>query len=132
MATTGGRPDAGLPDLLDSLSGQDWLAVSLAAASGLLHLVLYATATRLPSLVAGIGYVALAGLLVGLRARRRLVYPLGALFVVTQLLTSLGFPVAPVPVGYLDLALQGLLVLVLALQFSEDVASPPPDDSLPP
>lgn len=117
MATETSQQRTGLSYRIGSLRTLDWIAVVLAVATAVIHLYLFTTEDWLPFLLAGAGFLGAIGLLVALPRYRHWLYPLGALFVLSQIVGYLLLPLGPLWIGVLDKAIQVTLVLVLVQLF---------------
>ncbi|MFB6106584.1 MAG: hypothetical protein ABEJ70_06395 [Halobacteriaceae archaeon] len=113
MASTTRRADSGVTVDTASLTGLHWLAIALAAVTGAVHLYLYLLEDWLPFLLAGLGFFGAIVLLIVLPRYRRSLYPVGVLYVLAQIVGYVLLPLGPAWLGYLDKAVQVLLVLVL-------------------
>ena len=98
----------------ESLRPLDWVAILLAAGTGVIHLYLFTTEDWIPFLLAGLGFFGAIGLLFVLPGYRHYLYVVGVLFVISQIVGYLLLPLGPAWIGYLDKAVQVLLILVLA------------------
>lgn len=112
----------------ESLSKMDWLAVLLAASTGLIHL--YISLEQIPSpvgvptplglsfILAGLGFFA-GILLLLLGWRRQMIYLLAIPYVLAQvvLYIVLNWPDIFTPVGIIDKAIQIVLVVVLVVLY---------------
>lgn len=110
-----------------SLTTAHWVAIGLAALSGLIHLLLAAivsaTVLRTSFLLAGLGFFGAIGLLL-VNYRRRLLYLIGIPFVGVQIV--LWYLVVEPTVATLDVldvvdkVAQGLLLVLLVYLYSAD------------
>ncbi|MFB6139300.1 MAG: hypothetical protein ABEJ26_02555 [Halosimplex sp.] len=107
----------GLSYGVGSLRTLDWVAIALATVTGVTHLYLYTTEDWLPFLLAGAGFFGAIALLVALPRYRHWLYPLGALFVLSQIVGYLLLPLGPLWLGVLDKVIQVALIAVLAQLF---------------
>lgn len=98
---------------LESLIRLDWVAIILAAITGVVHLYLFTIEDWLPFLLAGLGFFGAIVLLIVLPGYRRYLYLAGVLYVIAQIVGYLLLPLGPAWIGYLDKAVQVLLILVL-------------------
>lgn len=96
-----------------SLGPVHWVALSLAAVTGVIHLYLYVTDSWFPFLLAGAGFVSVIGLFFLLKEYRRPIYLVGVLFTVAQILGYLLFPMGPLWLGVFDKAVQVALIVAL-------------------
>lgn len=117
MATETQRSRIGLADGLESLATLDWVAVVLAVATGAIHVYLYMTEDWLPFLLAGAGFFGAIALLVALPRYRHWLYPVGALFVLSQIVGYLLLPLGPLWIGVLDKVIQVALLVALVQLF---------------
>lgn len=102
---------------IESLRTLDWVAIVLAVATAAIHLYLFTTEDWLPFLLAGAGFLGAVGVLVALPRYRRWLYPIGVLFVLSQIVGYLLLPLGPLWIGVLDKAIQVALILVLVQLF---------------
>lgn len=117
MATETPGTEGGLSYGIESLETLDWVAIVLAAATAVIHLYLFTTEDWLPFLLAGAGFLGAIALLIALPKYRHWLYPVGALFVVSQIVGYLLLPLGPVWIGVLDKLIQVALVVVLVQLF---------------
>lgn len=96
-----------------SLRTLDWIAVVLVALTGAIHLYLYAVEGWLPFLLGGLGYAGAIVLLFVLPGYRRYLYVAGILFAGLHIVGYFLQPLGPAWIGYLDKAIEIVLVLVL-------------------
>jgi hypothetical protein len=128
MATQEGRQQTGLSYGIESLRTLDWTAIALAIATPAIHLYLFTTEDWLPFLLAG-GFLGAVALLIALPKCRHWLYPVGALFVVSQIVGYLVLPLGPVWIGVLDKAIQVALIVVLVQLFRMSGKSELPGDN---
>ncbi|WP_415380629.1 hypothetical protein [Halosimplex sp. TS25] len=117
MATETSRSETGLSYDIESLRTLDWVAILLAVATAAIHLYLYTTEDWLPFLLAGAGFLGAIALLVALPTYRHWLYPLGALFVLSQIVGYLLLPLGPLWIGIVDKVIQVALVVALVQLF---------------
>lgn len=100
---------------LDGLGGRQWAALTLAVATGVIHIFVGAVDARPPLVLAGLGFLGGVGLFLA-DYRRPLLYPVGALYTAVQIVAwavvNAGDYTA---LGYADKAVQLALVAVLVL-----------------
>lgn len=111
-----------------TLSWIHWLALSLVAVTGLIHVYLFTTESWLPFLVAGVGFLGALGLFFVVESYRRALYAGIALFTVGQIVGYLLLPMGPVWLAALDKAVQIALVAALAYLFVADGQQNAPSD----
>lgn len=92
MATTDQQSGIRFSFEPDSLTGLDWITILLATATGLIHLYLFTIEDWIPFLFAGLGFFGAIGLLLVLPRYRHYLYPIGVLFVLSQIVDYLHFP----------------------------------------
>lgn len=123
--------ESGLGIAVDSLTGLHWVAIVLAAVSGVIHLFLgvqfISSPLGIPFLLAGLGFLGAIALVV-LDVRRRAVYALGVPFTAIQpvLWYYLNFAAGPKSfpggigaMGAIDKVAQILLIVVLVVLLRE-------------
>ena len=108
--TTGIRPALG------SMGTKHWGAVALAAITGGVHLYLYATQSFIPFLLAGVGFLTLAGLM-GTTFDHRLLYLGGIPFTVMQIAAWIQLGMPDFALGVADKTIQVALIGLLAYLF---------------
>lgn len=111
------QQSSGLGFDVGSLRSLDWVAIVLAASTGVIHLYLYTTEDWLPLLLAGAGFFGAIVLLVVLPKYRRWLYPIGVLFVLAQIVGYLLLPLGPLWIGVLDKVIQVALIATLVQLF---------------
>ena len=111
--TIGIRPDFG------SMNGKRWLAAFLAVITGGVHLYLYWTQSFIPFLLAGLGFLTLAGLM-GTTFDHRLLYLGGIPFTLMQIVAWVQLGMPDFMLGVADKTVQVALIgLLAALYVSE-------------
>lgn len=103
-----------------ALSWIHWLALSLVAVTGVIHVYLFTTESWLPFLMAGLGFLGALGLFFVVESYRRVLYVGIALFTIGQIVGYLLLPIGPVWLAALDKAVQVALVVALAYLFVAD------------
>ncbi|MFB6107039.1 MAG: hypothetical protein ABEJ70_08700 [Halobacteriaceae archaeon] len=114
---------------LGSLTRLDWLAVLLVLVTGAIHVVAGVVEGRPPVTLAGVGFFVAAGLFLH-GYRRRLLYVVGVAYTGVQI--PLWYVVKAgsyTTLGYVDKAVQVLLVAVLAYLYWRGGTSSPPEDT---
>lgn len=117
---------------IKSLRPLDWAAIVLALATAVIHLYLYTTEDWLPFLLAGAGFLGAIAALVALPQYRHWLYPVGVLFVLSQIVGYLVLPLGPVWIGVLDKVIQVTLIVVLVQLFRTSGGSEWPAEESPP
>lgn len=111
--TIGIRPDFG------AMTGKRGLAALLAAVTGGVHLYLFATQSFIPFLLAGLGFLTLAGLM-GTTFDHRLLYLGGIPFTLMQIAAWISLGMPDFLLGVADKTIQiALIGLLAALYVSE-------------
>ncbi|MFC7225417.1 hypothetical protein ACFQKF_20335 [Halalkalicoccus sp. GCM10025322] len=108
--TIGIRPD------LTSMTSKRWGAAALATISGSVHLYLYATQSFIPFLLAGLGFLTLAGLL-ATTFDHRLLYVGGIPFTLAQIAAWIQLGMPDFALGVADKTVQVALICLLAYLF---------------
>lgn len=104
---------------LRGLTAVHWAAMSLATVTGIIHLYLYGTQSFVPFLLAGLGFLTAAGLMLT-TFDRRVLYLGGIPFTMAQIgaWISLGMP--DFQLGVVDKTIQIALICCLAYLFVRD------------
>jgi ABC-type uncharacterized transport system permease subunit len=103
----------GIRPTLGSMSGLRWGAAALAAGTGGVHLYLYATQSFVPFLLAGLGFLTLAGLM-GTTFDHRLLYLGGIPFTLAQIAAWIQLGMPDFMLGVADKTIQVVLIGLLA------------------
>lgn len=114
---------SGLSYGIGSLRTLDWVAILLALVTAAIHLYLFTTEDWLPFLLAGAGFLGAVVLLIALPKYRHWLYPVGGLFVASQIVGYLLLPLGPLWIGVLDKAIQVVLIIVLVQLFRTSAES---------
>lgn len=107
---------------IDSLTGMHWVAVLLAAVTGMVHLYLFASQGWVPFLLAGLGFYGAIALILVLPAYRPWLYLAGIPFTLAQMV---GWYVVEQPAGIGDVSglaafdkiVQILLIVLLVMLY---------------
>lgn len=111
--TIGIRPNRG------SMSWKHWGAIALAGITGGVHLYLYATQSFVPFLLAGLGFLTLAGLM-GTTFDHRLLYFGGVVFTLTQISAWIALGMPDFALGVADKTIQVTLIGVLTSLYVDE------------
>lgn len=103
----------GIRPALGSMSTKHWGAVALAAVTGGVHLYLYWTQSFIPFLLAGLGFLTLAGLM-GTTFDHRLLYLGGIPFTLAQIAAWVQMGMPDFAIGVADKTVQVALIALLA------------------
>lgn len=106
----------GLRPALGSMGAKHWGAVALAAITGGIHLYLYWTQSFIPFLLAGLGFLTLAGLM-GTTFDHRLLYLGGIPFTAMQIAAWIQMGMPDFAIGVADKTVQVALIGLLAYLF---------------
>lgn len=110
----------------EALAWPHWLAVALVAITGVIHVYAGIAEGRAPVALAGVGFAG-ALVLFFLNYRRRLLYAVGIPYTAVQIPIWLAVKSEYTLVGYVDKAVQVVLILVLAYLYVNASGQPSGD-----